>query len=124
MSFRPGRSEQARSSSRPDAQAQGEDAGPQEQPGDAYVIAKAIDRAGMGGVASIALEIGRPLHWIGGQMAWVLEPILGAFGPLSRKGSMPIESIARLLERTDGAAELAGQLEEMRDKQEETGGRR
>lgn len=124
MSFRPGHSEQARSSSKPNAQAEVEEASQQEQPGDAYVIAKAIDRAGMGGVASIALEIGRPLHWIGGQIAWVLEPILGAFGPFSRKGSMPIESIARLLERPDGATELAGQLEEMRNKQEGTGGRR
>jgi len=124
MSFRLGRSEQARSSNGPDAQAEGEDASQKEQQGDAYVIAKAIDRAGMGGVASVALEIGRPLHWIGGQMAWVLEPILGAFGPFSRKGSMPIEGIARLLERPDGATELAGQLEEMRDKQEGTGGRR
>jgi hypothetical protein len=57
-------------------------------------------------------------------MAWVLEPILGAFGPFSRKGSMPIESIARLLERPDGAAEVAEQLEEMRARQEGTGGRR
>ena len=124
MSFRPTPGEHAPSSSRPNAQAEGEDTGQQEQTADAYVIAKAIDRAGMGGVASIALEIGRPLHWIGGQMAWVLEPILGAFGPFSRKGSMPIESIARLLERPDGATELAGQLEEMHARQEGTGGRR
>ena len=123
MSFRLGRSEQARSSNGPDAQAEGEDASQQEQQGDAYVIAKAIERAGMGGVASVALEIGKPLHWIGGQMAWVLEPILGAFGPFSRKGDMPIDSIARLLERPGGATELAGQLEVMRDKQEGTGGR-
>jgi len=124
MSFRPGRSEQARSSSKPNAQADGEDASQQEQAGDAYVIAKAIGRAGMGGVASIALEIGRPLHWIGGQLAWVLEPILGTFAPFSRKGSMPIESIARLLERPNGATEVAEQLEEMRARQEGAGGRR
>jgi hypothetical protein len=78
----------------------------------------------MGGVASIVLESARPLHWIGGQVAWVLEPILGAFRPFSRGGSMPIEGIARLLERPDGTTELAGHLEEMREKQNEDGGTR
>jgi hypothetical protein len=122
MSFRAGRSEQALSNSTPGAHADGGDAAQQEVPGDAYLIARAIDRVGMGGVASMALEIGKPLHWLGGQVAWVLEPILGSFGPFSRKGSMPIESIARLLERPEGATELAGQLEAMRGKQELGGG--
>jgi hypothetical protein len=131
MSFRPRDGEQARNT--PDAHAEpprnsaageGASVSANEERGDAYVIAQAINRAGMGGVASIVLEIARPLHWIGGQLAWVLEPLLGAFGPFSRRGSMPIEGIARLLERPDGAAELAGQLEEMSGKQKQDGGTR
>jgi hypothetical protein len=81
----------------------------------------------MGGLASIALEIVGPLHWIGGQAAWALEPILGAFGPFSRKGAMSIERIALLLERPAGGNEWPGQMDAPRglggDRGKEAGGR-
>jgi hypothetical protein len=127
MSFWPARRQDTRCSREVDAQTAEETETGQEAAGDARAIAQAINRAGMGGLASIALEIVGPLHWIGGQAAWALEPILGAFGPFSRKGAMSIERIALLLERPDGVNELKGQLEETRgmgeDRGKEAGGR-
>lgn len=79
------------------------------QPDSIETIAKAINKSGMTGPAALALHVGRPLAWIGGQMLWAIEPFLGAGGS-SRRG-VSLQGIATLLEREDGVDELIRHLD-------------
>lgn len=72
----------------------------------------------MGGPARIVLDAFKPLHWIAGQFIWALQPFLGAFGPFSKKGT--IDSMAQLLEREGGVAELTGHLDTLLEEQQTT----
>jgi hypothetical protein len=76
----------------------------------------------MAGVASFALHVLKPLHWMGGQAMWVLQPFIEALGVGSKRGSagaLTTGNVARLLERDGGLDELALQLERL---QSEDGG--
>lgn len=75
------------------------------------LLAQAIHRSGMGGVARITLEALKPLHWIAGQFAWALEPFMGALSPFSRKSTATVSNMARLLEREDGVNVLTAHLD-------------
>ncbi|HVF98448.1 MAG TPA: hypothetical protein VND68_01310 [Chloroflexia bacterium] len=74
-------------------------------------VAGAIERAGLGVPASIALEVGKPLSWLGGQVLWVFQPFAQAFGISARKGPLSIEGVARILEREGGTEALVERLE-------------
>lgn len=83
--------------------------------GDAMAFAEVIKRAGMAGPASIALRIGGPLAWIGGQMLWALQPLLeglmvGAGSNCKSQGAM-VPRLARFLEGEGNVAALVAQLE-------------
>ena len=88
---------------------------PGEQTEEAQRIAQVIHSAGMGEVAKVALETLKPLHWIAGQFAWALQPFLGSFGPFSKRGATPIDSMARLLEREGGVSELTMHIDTLLD---------
>ena len=78
---------------------------------DLDAVAGAIERAGLSVPASIALEVGKPLSWLGGQMLWVFQPFAQAFGIGARKGPLSIEGVARILEREGGTEALAERLD-------------
>ncbi|MEO8285457.1 MAG: hypothetical protein ABI670_03360 [Chloroflexota bacterium] len=87
---------------------------------DAIALARVINRAGMSGVALFALDVLKPLHWLGGQAVWMLQPFVDALG-LGARGNGAFDSgkVARLLEREDGLDELASHIEEMSQRPEE-----
>ena len=74
-------------------------------------LAGAIERAGLSVPASIALEVGKPLSWLGGQMLWVFQPFAEAFGISARKGPLSVDGVARMLEREGGAGALVERLD-------------
>ena len=93
--------------------------GPPRQDSDAaLVLARAIHAAGMAGLASFALDTFKPLHWMGGQALWVLQPFIAAFGTGPGRGrdagaglsGLSGDAVARLLERDGGLDELAFHL--------------
>jgi hypothetical protein len=65
------------------------------------IVTDAIERAGMAAPAMIALQIAKPLAWVAGQMAWVLQPFLGSIRIGSRGGALSVAGIATFLE-TEG----------------------
>ncbi len=72
-------------------------------------LASAINKMGLAGPASIALHIGRPLAWMGGQLLWALEPLLGSAA--RNRGNISLHSIASLLEREEDVDGLISRLE-------------
>lgn len=85
-------------------------AGPRAQ-SELDAVAGAIERAGLSVPASIALEVGKPLSWLGGQMLWVFQPFAQVFGIGARKGPLSIEGVARILEREGGTEALVERLD-------------
>lgn len=94
---------------------------------DALALARAIHGAGMSGVAAFALQVLKPLHWMGGQAMWVLQPFVEALGAGSRSGKrtgtgiLSAGGVARLLEREGGLDELTAHLEQLQREQEGSG---
>ncbi len=68
--------------------------------------ADAIRRWGLRVPALIALEAGRPLAFLGGQLLWIAQPALSLFLP-----GQTIQQAAQLLEEPDAVAALAVRLE-------------
>ena len=79
---------------------------------DMAALAESIKRAGMAEVASVALHTAKPLAWVGGQMLWVLQPLIGGLGK-SRQESL--SAFARLLEQDGGVDHLIERLEAPED---------
>ncbi|MBE2200658.1 MAG: hypothetical protein IAE79_18735 [Anaerolinea sp.] len=69
-------------------------------------VATAIQRRGLRLPAIIALQIGHPLTFLGGQLVWVAQPALSLFLP-----TQTIRQVARLLEETDAVQGLIDRLE-------------
>jgi hypothetical protein len=69
-------------------------------------IVDALCQRGLRVPALIALEAGRPLTFVGGQLLWIGQPILTLFLP----GPM-IRQVANLLEEPDSVAALIDRLE-------------
>lgn len=90
-------------------------------PGDVEAVAGAIEKAGMSVPASLALEVGKPLSWLGGQMLWILQPFTDALGIRSRGGALSVEGVARMLEREGSVDALVERLDAGNEK---SGGRR
>jgi hypothetical protein len=80
---------------------------------DVEAAVRAIEAAGMAVPASIALQVGKPLSWIGGQLLWVLQPFTDALGVGGRRHNSPITlpGLARLLEQDGGVERLAQRLD-------------
>ena len=78
-------------------------------------MAAAITRAGMAGPASVALHIMKPVSWIGGQLLWVLEPLLGTLGMRHTQNVFSLPGLATLLEREDAVDDLISRLESTPD---------
>ena len=74
-------------------------------------IATAIDAAGMAAPASVALRIMKPVSWIGGQLLWVLQPLLGTLGMRRAQNPISLPGIASLLEREDAVDDLIARLD-------------
>ena len=91
---------------------------------DALVLARAIDSVGMSGVASFALSMLKPLHWLGGQALWMLQPFIGGATVGVGGRSLSTGAVARLLEREGGMDELAAHLDRLQTegKREDGGG--
>lgn len=78
---------------------------------DVEALATAIEAAGMKVPASLALQVGRPLSWIGGQMLWMLQPFVEGLGIGSRRSPFSVPGLAHLLERDGGVDSLVERLE-------------
>ena len=74
-------------------------------------LAAAITTAGMAGPASVALRIMKPLSWIGGQLLWVMEPLLGTLSSRQTRNPLSLPGLATLLERDDSVDNLISRLE-------------
>jgi hypothetical protein len=75
----------------------------------------------MASVASFALQMLKPLHWLGGQALWILQPFIGTLGGRSAQSTLSTGGIARLLEQDGGLDELALQLERLQSQGEDGG---
>jgi len=75
-------------------------------------LASAITRAGMAGPASVALRIVKPLSWMGGQVLWILDPLLGTLGMRQTPNLFSLPGLAALLEREDSIDDLIARLED------------
>jgi hypothetical protein len=91
------------------------------QSDDALALAHAIHGAGMASVASFALQMLKPLHWLGGQALWILQPFIGTLGARSAQSTLSTGGIARLLEQDGGLDELALHLERLQSQGEDGG---
>ena len=69
-------------------------------------IADAICDHGLRLPALVGLEAGRPLSLIGGQVLWLLQPVLGLV--ISRE---MVGRVAKMLEEPAAVEELIGKLE-------------
>jgi len=71
----------------------------------------------MSSVASFALHMLKPLHWMGGQALWILQPFLGSPDTGRGRGAgvrgLTSGGVAHLLERDEGLDELAAHLERL-----------
>lgn len=74
-------------------------------------LATAITTAGMAGPASVALRIMRPVSWIGGQLLWVIEPLLGTLGRRRTQNPLSLPGLATLLEREEAVDDLISRLD-------------
>ena len=74
-----------------------------------HQLADRINRYGLRTAAVIGLEAGRPLAFFGGQLLWMMQPVLGLVVPgedVSRTARIledpaALEKLVRLLERED-----------------------
>jgi hypothetical protein len=75
-------------------------------------VADRVQRAGMGGPVAIFLHTFKPLAWVGGQLAWVLQPFADALNPGERTSdsAISLSGVARLLENEKGVEELLEKL--------------
>ena len=91
-----------------------------EEPDDALALARAIHGAGLSSMAVFALDVLKPLHWLGGQALWLVQPFVDSLGVGMRRSSgarnpsaLSVDGVARLLEREDGLDDLAASLERL-----------
>ncbi len=68
-------------------------------------IADYLYAHGLGSAALVGLEVGRPLTFLGGQLLWMLQPVMGLIFPRDL-----ISKIAVILEDPQATNELIGQL--------------
>ncbi|MDQ3703652.1 MAG: hypothetical protein M3437_00240 [Chloroflexota bacterium] len=90
---------------------------------DVDAVAGAIEQAGLSVPATLALEVGKPLSWLGGQLLWVFQPFADVLGIRARKGPLSVEGVARMLEREGSTDALLERLD-AGVKSRERGGRR
>jgi hypothetical protein len=53
----------------------------------------------------------KPVSWIGGQLLWVLEPLLGTLGMRRTHNPLSLPGLATLLEREDAVDDLISRLD-------------
>lgn len=70
-------------------------------------VAKQIRKRGLAQPVRLGLEAGRPLTFIGGQLLWVAQPILGLIAT-----NETIEMLARLLEQPEAVDRLLSFLDQ------------
>ncbi len=90
---------------------QAERAAPAPHPAEIETLARAIERAGMSDTAMLALRVARPLSWLGGQMLWVLHPLLSSLGAGSRGRAHTVSGLAAFLEGEGNVEKLIERLE-------------
>jgi hypothetical protein len=78
---------------------------------DVDAVAGAIEQAGLSVPATLALEVGKPLSWLGGQVLWVFQPFADVLGIRARKGPLSVEGVARMLEREGSTDALLERLD-------------
>lgn len=88
------------------------------EPDETLLLARAIHGAGMSSVASFALQMLKPLHWMGGQALWILQPFLGSPGARTNRRTLSVSGVAGLLEREGGLDELAAHLDRLQSERE------
>ena len=74
-------------------------------------VAGAIERAGLTEPATLALEVGKPLSWLGGQMLWVFQPFADVLGMRARSGPLSVEVVARMMEQEGSTDALLERLD-------------
>lgn len=68
-------------------------------------VAESISQRGLGSLALVALEAGRPLAFLGGQVLWLSQPALCLVWSRNQIGRL-----ARLLEQAEAVDTLIGYL--------------
>ncbi|HSM55357.1 MAG TPA: hypothetical protein VK879_04310 [Candidatus Sulfomarinibacteraceae bacterium] len=69
-------------------------------------VAKSISKRGLGSLALVALEAGRPLAFLGGQLLWLTQPALCLLWSRNQ-----ISRLARLLEEAEAVDSLIEYLQ-------------
>jgi hypothetical protein len=75
------------------------------------VVTKRIEQAGMTGPVAVLLHTLKPLAWVGGQLAWMLQPFVDGLS-ISKRSPLSISGLANLLESEDGVDRLLEKLHE------------
>ena len=70
-------------------------------------VAQLLQQNGMGQPALVGLEASRPLTFVGGQLVWIVQPMLNLIFPAEDVGKL-----ARLLEEPEAIDQLIGLLDE------------
>jgi hypothetical protein len=70
-------------------------------------VAQLLRQNGMGQPALVGLEAGRPLAFVGGQLIWLIQPMLNLILPAEDVGKL-----ACLLEEPEAIDKLIGLLDE------------
>lgn len=74
-------------------------------------LADAVQRYGLRTPALLALDAGRPLTFVGGQMLWLLQPALSLIVP-----GKHVAQLAQVLEKQETVSALVSRLEVNRRK--------
>ena len=69
-------------------------------------VAQLLVQKGMGQPARLGLEAGRPIAFFGGQLVWLIQPMLNLLFPAEEVGKL-----ARLLEEPEAVEQLIGLLD-------------
>ena len=72
-------------------------------------VAHRINQAGMGDVATLLLHTFKPLAWVGGQVAWILQPFVDGLGRQNHS-PLSVSGLAQILEREGGVDEIIERL--------------
>lgn len=69
-------------------------------------LVAAVQRYGLRAPARLALDAGRPLAFVAGQMLWLLQPALSLLVP-----GQEVTRLARILEKPEAVSALVTRLE-------------
>jgi hypothetical protein len=82
-------------------------------------IADRIEAAGMSGLAIVLLHAFKPLAWMGGQFAWMLQPFTDGPAP-EKRSHLSMAGLANLLESERALDDLLGWITKSQNQKSKT----